>query len=75
MQDNTKAFFGESIGNPKGDLLDIEAVAGVAHRNGVPLIVDNTIATPFLIRAGSRLAPPVMGVNRQPVNFEYVRFG
>ena len=50
VQDNTKAFFGETIGNPKGDLLDIEAVAAVAHRNGVPLIVDNTIATPFLIR-------------------------
>ena len=50
VRDNTKAFFGETIGNPKGDLLDIEAVAAVAHRNGVPLIVDNTIATPFLIR-------------------------
>jgi O-acetylhomoserine (thiol)-lyase len=50
VQDNTKAFFAESIGNPKGDILDIETVAGVAHRNGVPLIVDNTIATPFLIR-------------------------
>ena len=50
VQDNTKAFFGETIGNPKGDLLDIEAVAAVAHRNGAPLIVDNTIATPFLIR-------------------------
>ena len=50
VQDNTKAFFGETIGNPKGDILDIEAVAAVAHRNGVPLIVDNTIATPFLIR-------------------------
>jgi O-acetylhomoserine (thiol)-lyase len=50
VQDNTKAFFAESIGNPKGDILDIETVAGVAHRNGVPLIVDNTIATPYLIR-------------------------
>jgi O-acetylhomoserine (thiol)-lyase len=50
VQENTKAFFGETIGNPKGDLLDIEAVAAVAHRNGVPLIVDNTIATPYLIR-------------------------
>src|SRR4029450_6477165 len=43
-------FFGETIGNPKGDVLDIETVAGVAHRNGIPLIVDNTIATPYLIR-------------------------
>jgi O-acetylhomoserine (thiol)-lyase len=50
VQDNTKAFFGETIGNPKGDVLDIERVAEVAHRNGVPLIVDNTIATPYLIR-------------------------
>jgi O-acetylhomoserine (thiol)-lyase len=50
VRDNTKAFFGESIGNPKGDILDISAVAEVAHRNGVPLIVDNTIATPYLVR-------------------------
>jgi O-acetylhomoserine (thiol)-lyase len=50
VRENTKAFFGESIGNPKGDVLDIEAVSEVAHRNGVPLIVDNTIATPYLIR-------------------------
>ena len=46
----TKAFFGESISNPKQDILDIEAVAGVAHELGVPLIVDNTVATPYLIR-------------------------
>jgi O-acetylhomoserine (thiol)-lyase len=50
VQENTKAFFAETIGNPKGDVLDIETVADVAHRNGVPLIVDNTIATPYLIR-------------------------
>ncbi|MGZ4640900.1 MAG: bifunctional o-acetylhomoserine/o-acetylserine sulfhydrylase [Blastococcus sp.] len=49
-QDNTKAFYGESIGNPKGDVLDIAAIAEVAHRVGVPLIVDNTIATPYQIR-------------------------
>ncbi len=47
---NTKAFFGESIANPRNDLLDIEAVAEVAHSLGVPLIVDNTIATPFVIK-------------------------
>lgn len=47
---NTKAFFGETIANPKQDLLDIEGVAGVAHEVGVPLIVDNTVATPFLVR-------------------------
>ncbi|WP_448615153.1 bifunctional o-acetylhomoserine/o-acetylserine sulfhydrylase [Modestobacter sp. URMC 112] len=50
VRENTKAFYGETIGNPKGDVLDIAAVAEVAHRNGVPLIVDNTIATPWLIR-------------------------
>ncbi|MGY5883860.1 bifunctional o-acetylhomoserine/o-acetylserine sulfhydrylase [Modestobacter lacusdianchii] len=50
VQENTKAFYAETIGNPKGDVLDISAVSEVAHRNGVPLIVDNTVATPFLIR-------------------------
>ena len=50
VRPNTKAFFGESISNPKNDLLDIEGVAAVAHELGVPLIVDNTVATPFLIR-------------------------
>ena len=48
VQPTTKAFFGETIGNPKGDVLDIEAVAAVAHAAGVPLIVDNTLATPYL---------------------------
>lgn len=47
---NTKAFFGESISNPKNDILDIEGVANVAHEVGVPLIVDNTVATPYLVR-------------------------
>ena len=50
VRPNTKAFFGESISNPKIDLLDIEGVSAVAHEVGVPLIVDNTVATPFLIR-------------------------
>jgi len=50
VQENTRAFYAETIGNPKGDVLDIAAVSEVAHRNGVPLIVDNTIATPYLIR-------------------------
>lgn len=49
-QDNTKLFFAESIPNPKADVLDIEGVANVAHEIGVPLIVDNTVATPYLIR-------------------------
>jgi O-acetylhomoserine (thiol)-lyase len=50
VRPNTKAFFGETIANPKNDVLDIAAVAKVAHENGVPLIVDNTVATPFVIR-------------------------
>jgi O-acetylhomoserine (thiol)-lyase len=50
VRPNTKAFFGETIANPKNDVLDIETVANIAHKNGVPLIVDNTVATPFLIR-------------------------
>ncbi|HEY5185428.1 MAG TPA: bifunctional o-acetylhomoserine/o-acetylserine sulfhydrylase [Actinomycetes bacterium] len=50
VRPNTKAFFAESISNPKNDILDISAVAAVAHENGVPLIIDNTVATPYLIR-------------------------
>ncbi len=50
VRPNTKAFFGETIPNPKNDILDIEAVAKVAHEAGVPLIVDNTVATPYLIQ-------------------------
>ncbi|MEF3121319.1 bifunctional o-acetylhomoserine/o-acetylserine sulfhydrylase [Kocuria flava] len=46
----TKAFFAESIPNPRNDVLDIETVAGLAHDAGVPLIVDNTVATPYLVR-------------------------
>jgi O-acetylhomoserine (thiol)-lyase len=50
VQANTKAFFGETIGNPGGNVLDIEAVAAVAHEHELPLIVDNTFATPYLCR-------------------------
>ena len=50
VRPNTKAFFAETISNPKIDILDIPGVAKVAHANGVPLIVDNTIATPYLIQ-------------------------
>ncbi|GAA1166265.1 bifunctional o-acetylhomoserine/o-acetylserine sulfhydrylase [Ornithinimicrobium humiphilum] len=49
-RDNTKAFFGETISNPSSDVLDIEGVSTVAHEVGVPLIVDNTVATPYLTR-------------------------
>ena len=47
---NTKAVFCESIGNPAGNIIDIQALADAAHRHGVPLIVDNTVATPILCR-------------------------
>lgn len=47
---NTKALYAETVGNPKGDVLDIEAVANIAHENGIPLIVDNTFPSPYLLR-------------------------
>jgi O-acetylhomoserine (thiol)-lyase len=50
VRPNTKAFFAETISNPQIDVLDTPGVAEVAHENGVPLIVDNTIATPYLIQ-------------------------
>ena len=50
VRPNTKAFFGETIGNPAGNVLDIEAVASIAHEHELPLIVDNTFATPYLCR-------------------------
>src|SRR3954449_4326475 len=50
VRPNTKLFFAETIGNPKINILDIALVADIAHEAGVPLIVDNTIATPYLIR-------------------------
>ncbi|QAY66378.1 homocysteine synthase [Paenibacillus protaetiae] len=50
INENTKALYAETIGNPKGDVLDIEAVAAIAHENGIPLIVDNTFPSPYLLR-------------------------
>jgi O-acetylhomoserine (thiol)-lyase len=50
VRENTKAFYGETIGNPAGNVLDIEAVAALAHAHDLPLIVDNTFATPYLCR-------------------------
>ncbi|MED3842827.1 homocysteine synthase [Geobacillus stearothermophilus] len=50
ITDKTKALFAETIGNPKNDVLDIEAVADIAHRHAIPLIVDNTVASPYLLR-------------------------
>jgi hypothetical protein len=67
--ENTKLFFGETIPNPKGDILDIEAVSAVAHEIGVPLIVDNTVATPYVLNpikhgaspTSTRRTPPTTG--------------
>ncbi|THJ67790.1 bifunctional o-acetylhomoserine/o-acetylserine sulfhydrylase [Arthrobacter echini] len=50
VRPDTKLFFGESVSNPRQDVLDIEGISAVAHEHGVPLIVDNTLATPYLIR-------------------------
>ncbi|RJE89848.1 homocysteine synthase [Paenibacillus sp. 1011MAR3C5] len=50
ITDKTKAVFAETIGNPRGDVIDLEAVAAIAHENGVPFIVDNTFPSPYLCR-------------------------
>jgi O-acetylhomoserine (thiol)-lyase len=50
VRPNTKLFYGETLGNPKNNVLDIAGVAGVAHEAGVPLMVDNTVPTPYLLR-------------------------
>jgi O-acetylhomoserine (thiol)-lyase len=50
IKENTKAIFIESIGNPNSTIVDIEAIAKIAHKHGIPLIVDNTFATPYLLR-------------------------
>lgn len=50
INDKTKAIFIETLGNPNSNAIDIEAVAAVAHRHGIPLVVDNTFATPYLVR-------------------------
>jgi O-acetylhomoserine (thiol)-lyase len=50
IRPNTKAFYGETLGNPKGDVFDFEGVAKVAHDNKIPLVIDNTLATPYLTR-------------------------
>ncbi|MEW9701551.1 homocysteine synthase [Paenibacillus sp. SI8] len=50
ITERTKALYAETIGNPKGDILDIEAVAAIAHEHGIPLIVDNTFPSPYLLR-------------------------
>lgn len=50
IQSNTKLLYAETMGNPNSDLIDLEAISAVAHKNGIPLIVDNTFATPYFLR-------------------------
>ncbi|MCH5333173.1 MAG: O-acetylhomoserine aminocarboxypropyltransferase/cysteine synthase [Agathobacter sp.] len=50
IRENTKLLYAETLGNPNSDVIDIRAIADVAHRHGIPLIVDNTFATPFCLR-------------------------
>ena len=50
IRPNTKALYGEIIGNPKGDIFDLEGVSAIGHDNGIPLVIDNTLATPYLCR-------------------------
>jgi O-acetylhomoserine (thiol)-lyase len=49
IRPNTRAFYGESIGNPKGDILDLEGIAAVAHDAKIPFVIDNTLASPYLL--------------------------
>lgn len=50
IKSNTKALFLESLGNPNSDILDLEAISAIAHENGIPVLIDNTFATPYLFR-------------------------
>ena len=50
VRPNTKLFYAETLGNPNSDVIDIEAISSIAHKNGVPLVVDNTFATPYYLR-------------------------
>lgn len=49
VQDNTKALYLESLGNPNSDIIDLEAVSAIAHKHGIPVIVDNTFGDAFLV--------------------------
>lgn len=72
VRPNTKAFFGETIANPRINILDIAGVAGVAHEHNLPLIVDNTVASPYLLRPSSTgptsscTPPPSSSVGTEP---------
>lgn len=60
IQDNTKAIYLETLGNPNSDIPDIDAIAEIAHKHGLPLIIDNTFGTPYLIRPIERGADVVV---------------
>ncbi|MBO4338992.1 MAG: O-acetylhomoserine aminocarboxypropyltransferase/cysteine synthase [Clostridiales bacterium] len=60
IKENTKALYAETLGNPNSDVIDIEAVSSIAHENGIPLIVDNTFATPYYLRPIERGADIVV---------------
>ncbi len=60
IRGNTKAVYFESLGNPNSDILDLEAISAIAHENGIPVLVDNTFATPYLFRPIERGADVVL---------------
>ncbi|MBE6834910.1 MAG: O-acetylhomoserine aminocarboxypropyltransferase/cysteine synthase [Ruminococcaceae bacterium] len=60
IKPNTKALYAETLGNPNSDVIDIEAISSIAHENGIPLIVDNTFATPYYLRPIERGADIVV---------------
>jgi len=68
IDENTRAVFCESIGNPAGNIVDLEALAAVAHKHGVPLIVDNTVASPCIIKpiehGVNLIGPPIKSASR-----------
>ena len=69
VRPNTKCFYGETFGNPKNDFLDLEGISGLAHSHGVPLMVDNTAASPYLVRPfewGADIVVHYHEVHRRP---------
>ena len=68
IQENTKAIFIETLGNPNSNLIDIEEVAKVAHKHNIPLVVDSTFATPYLVRPFMFLQ--ILGCNRLYIPYQ-----
>ena len=68
ITDKTRVVFAETIGNPKLDVTDIKAVADVAHAHGIPLIVDNTVSTPYLIQPITLGADVVVNSSSKYIN-------